>query len=78
MLDPFINASSISQFEFGINILNRFFLKYSQQRNDKFSLMVVVIMSAQTLYSMDIPFMAGMASLIAIHFDGNIMKANVL
>ncbi len=39
---------------------------------------MVVIMSARTLYSMDIPFMAGMASLIAIHFDGNIMKANVL
>ena len=40
--------------------------------------MLVMIMSALTLYGMDIPFMAGMTILIAIHFNGNIMKANVL
>ena len=34
-------------------------------------------MSAPTLYGMDIPFMAGMASLIAIHFDGDILKATL-
>ena len=34
-------------------------------------------MSALTLYSMDIPFMAGMASLIAIHFDGDILKSTL-
>ena len=39
--------------------------------------MMMVFISARTLYSMDIPFMTGMASLITIHFDGDILKATL-